>query len=148
MLRLCPVGSVRVRHTERLKAKRMTITGAANAARNLTLIGITTARRRSLAGPFPKKKPRKSDEWRRCGENSQNPGPVNEFASTPALGPGANRIVPNPILLLSASEIEKVFKKRAKEFESILKTQVPCSVYFGKLDNRPADAQLGLRYVY
>jgi hypothetical protein len=68
----------------------------------------------------------------------------SEWKRANALGPGANRIVPNPALVLSASEIEKEFKKRAKEFESILKTKVPCSVYFGKLDKWPADAQLGL----
>ena len=42
------------------------------------------------------------------------------------------------------SEIEREFRVRANQFEAILKTRGPCSIYFGKLDNWPADAQLGL----
>jgi len=67
-----------------------------------------------------------------------------EWKRTKALGPGANKIVPNPTLELSIIEIEREFRKRAGQFESILKTRSPCNFYFGKLDEWPADAQLGL----
>jgi hypothetical protein len=67
-----------------------------------------------------------------------------EWKRTNALGSGANRIVPNPTLEISNMEIEREFRKRANQFEHILKTRAPCCIYFGKLDDWPADAQLGL----
>lgn len=54
-----------------------------------------------------------------------------------------NQIVPNPTIMMVPDAIVTEFKKRAGEFEAILKKPY-CRRHLGDIDPWPADAQLGL----